>query len=278
MTAPNTRRARLASRLRAIRTAAFPTGSQLADRVGWPQPRVSKLETGAQIPTEDDIRAWVVATSADSEVEGELLELLDRARREYATHRDSSRQGGRFANMQAQVAALEAQATRLAEWQPAMIPGLLQTAEYARALFGLSFTVNDEDEIEAAVDGRVKRQEILYQRGRRVQFVIGEAALRSAPDGAVDTLRGQLDRLLTVAGLSTVELGVLPFPAMPIMPLSSFALRDDVAVMETNSGEQQLFEPDEVAVYVQAFDRLRDASATGPDAVTLIQRAAADLR
>lgn len=277
MTAPNPRRARLAARLRAVRAAAFPSGNRFAPEVGWPQSRVSKLETGAQVPTEADIRQWVLTTGAGDEVEAELLELLAAARREYETHREAARRGGGFANMQAQLAALEAQVARIAEWQPSMIPGLLQTAAYTRELLALSFTVSDEREIEMTVAGRIRRQEILYQPGRRIQFVIGEAALRSTP-GTVETLLGQLDRLVAVAGLATVELGVLPFPAMPIMPLSSFTIRDDVAIMETNSGEQQLYEPDEVALYARAFDQLREAAVTGPDAVALIQRVAAGLR
>ncbi|MDQ3153015.1 MAG: DUF5753 domain-containing protein [Actinomycetota bacterium] len=277
MTAPNPRRARLAARLRAVRATAFSSGNKFATAIGRPQSRVSKLETGVQLPTEKDIREWVTATGAGDAVEAELMELVAAARIEYATHRDAARYSGGFANMQAQVAASEAQATHIAEWQPAMIPGLLQTAAYARELLALSFTVSDKEEIEATVAGRVKRQEILYQTGRRIRFVIGEAALRGAP-GTIDTLLGQLDRLTSVAGLATVELGVVPFPAMPIMPLSSFMLRDDLAIMETNSGEQQLYEPDEVALYVNAFERLRDAAATGPDAVALIHRVAAALR
>lgn len=277
MTAPNPRRARLAARLRQIRAAVFPSGNQFAAEIGRVQSRVSKLETGAQMPTEKDICEWVAATGAGDEVEAELLELLAAARMEYITHRDAVRQGGGFANMQAQVAALEAQATRIAEWQPAMIPGLLQTATYARELLALSFTVSDDEEVEAAVAGRVKRQDVLYQPGRRIQFIVGEAALRSAP-GTIATLLGQLDRLTSVAGLATLELGVLPFPTMPIMPLSGFTLHDDVASIETNSGEQRFYQPDEVAVYVKAFELLRESAAIGPDAVALIQRVAAGLR
>lgn len=278
MTAPNPRRARLAARLRAVRAAAFPSGNQFATAVGWVQSRVSKLETGTQLPTERDIREWVAAANATDDVAAELLELLVAARMEYATHRDAARRSGGLANVQAQVAALEQQATRIAEWQPAMVPGLVQTPAYARELLTLSFTISDHEEIEAVVAERLKRQNsVLYQTGRRIQLLVGEAALRSAP-GTIDTLLGQLDRLVSVAGLATVELGVIPFPAMPVMPLTGFRLHDDIALVETMSGEQQLHEAEEVAVYAQAFERLRDAAATGPDAVALIQRVAAEVR
>jgi hypothetical protein len=64
------------------------------------------------------------------------------------------------------------------------------------------------------------------------------------------TLAGQLDRLIGITGLSTLELGVIPFDAaMPVMPLSGFRLYDDLVIVEAIVGEQQLAEPDDVARY-----------------------------
>jgi hypothetical protein len=57
-----------------------------------------------------------------------------------------------------------------------------------------------------------------------------------------------------------------------------FYFRDDMVYIETLTAEQQLSEPDEVAVYVKAFSMLREAALFGPDAVALIQRVAAELR
>ena len=70
----------------------------------------------------------------------------------------------------------------------------------------------------------------------------------------------------------------MPFPAMPVMPLSNFYVHDDVVYIETLTSEQQLAEPSEVAVYVKAFDLLRADAITGAQAVALIQRVAAELR
>lgn len=275
------RRARLAARLRALRATAAPSGNQFATLIGWQQSRVSKLETGKQLPTEADIRAWVAATRSSESVETELLGLLTAARIEYVTHRDESRGEGGLAKVQQQLAALESQATHIAEWQPAMVPGLVQTATYARELLERPDrpTMTDPGDInpEAIATERIRRQDILYQPGRRIEIILGEAALRSTP-GTIGTLLGQLDRLVSVTDLPTVELGIVPFPMMPVMPLSSFSLHDDVVYIETLTGEQQLYEPDEVAVYKKAFELLRAVSLTGPDAVILIQRIAAELR
>lgn len=270
-------RHRLATRLRELRAAMGFSGNRFAaERIGWAQARVSRLETGTQLPTENDIHAWVDATGADAEVTAELLELLTRARMEYATHRESYRRSGGAAPDQARFAHREAQATRLLGYQPGMIPGLLQTAAYAREMLalpcgpaGLGAT---ETDIEELVAERIRRQEILYQPGKHISVIIGETALRQPP-GSVDALIGQLDRLVAVAGLASIDLGVIPLGApMPVFPLSGFWLLDDSVLIETLTGVQQLDEPDEVAVYVQAFERLRDAAATGPLGIALIRR------
>ena len=279
----NPQRVRLAARLRALRTAAFPSGNQFARHIGWAQSKVSKLETGAQRPSEDDVREWVRATDHGADVEAEVLAMATAARFEYSTVRDDVRRGGGIAAAQVQIAGLESAATHIAEYQPIMLPGLVQTAAYARellALHGGPMTAGaSEDEIEALVSERIRRQEILYQPGKQIQLVIGEAALHDPP-GSIETLVGQLDRLVAVAGLASVDLAVLPVGTrMPVLPLSSFAAHDQrVVFVETMTGEQRLDQPDEVAVYVMAFELLRNAAATGPAAVALIQRVAAGLR
>ncbi len=283
MTAPrNPHRSRLAARLRALRAAAGLSGNRLAQELGWPQPRVSKLETGKQIPSDDDLTVWLAATDADDDQRAELAGLLSAARIEYATWRGVQRTAGGLAARHAERAALEAATTRITEYQPAMLPGLVQTAVYAHDLLtsplasAMDITEADAD---AMVAERIKRQDILYQPGRSVQVLIGEASLRNTPS-TPGVLVGQLDRLISFAWLPSVELGIVPHDApMPIAPLACFTLFDDEFVLvETLTGEQRIDDPDEVAVYVKAVEQLREAAATGPDAVALIQRVAAQLR
>lgn len=283
MTAPrNPHRARLAARLRALRAAAGLSGNRLAQQLGWPQPRVSKLETGRQIPSEDDLKAWFAATGADDDQATELAALLSAARIEYATWRGVQRNAGGLAGRHAERGLWEAATTHIAEYQPAMLPGLVHTAAYARELLTapLASAMNiTEADTDALVAERVRRQEVLYQPGRNIQIVVGEAALRTTP-GTVDTLVGQLDRLISFSELPVVEFGVVPdrMP-MPIPPLSGFAVYDDDFVLqETITGEQRLDDPDEVSIYVQAFERLRRAAVTGRDAVSLIRHSMTTLR
>jgi hypothetical protein len=236
-----------------------------------------------QFPTPGDIHAWVSGAGAGEAVEAELLELLAAARVEYNAVRDLARRGGGLAGRQAYLGSLETQITTLVEYQPALIPGIVQTAAYAREIAALAAAPATagvgSDEIEAMIAERVRRQEILYQPGKKVQVILGEAALYSRP-GSVDTLAGQLDRLLSVTGLSSVQVGVVPLAApMPVAPLCGFTLLDDEFVLvETMTGEQRLDGPHEIAVHVTASRQLLHAALTGSDAAALIGRVRAGLR
>ncbi len=275
-------RARLATRLRELRAATGLSGNRFAaERVRWPQSRVSRLETGTQLPTEDDIRAWVAAAGAVSEVVAELLELLEQARIEYATWRHTYHHSGSASGKQISIAQLEAQANRIRGFQPAMVIGLLQTPAYTRELLSLPGSPLAYAELESALDEvvaqRMIRQQALYQPGKQVQLVMGEAALHNSV-GTIGTLLGQLDRLLTMTALPSVDVGIVPF-TVAMLPVPGFVLYDDdVVTAESLTAEQRLIEPDEVAQYVNFFDHLDAVAATGPDAAVLIQQVAAELR
>jgi transcriptional regulator with XRE-family HTH domain len=283
LTAPrNPHRARLAARLRALRAATGLSGNQFAQQLGWPQPRVSKLETGRQLPTDSDLHTWLTAAEAGETQATELAELLSAARIEYATWRGVQRTAGGLAGRHAERATWEAATSCIAEYQPAMIPGLVQTAAYARALLtsplasAMGITQADAD---ALVAERVKRQEILYQPGRTIEVIVGEAALWNTP-GTVGTLLGQLDRLISFTELPSLVIGVVPREvSMPIAPLGCFAVYDNEFVLvETLTGEHRLDDQDEVTIYNKAFDQLRNAATTGSEAVGLIRHVIAGLR
>jgi transcriptional regulator with XRE-family HTH domain len=276
-------RRRLGARLRQLREAAGPSGNTLAGRLGWQQSKVSRIETGKQLPSPEDVRAWAAELQAGPGVVDELLALLDRARAEYATWREHYRAAGGAAAKQVDLLAFESQATRIGRFQVAMIPGLLQTAEYARELLhlpcGPGLWGADEEQLARMVAARMQRQQVLYQPGKRIQVVILEAALRTRVVSPA-ALAGQLDRLVAVAGLPTLELGVIPIDGqVPVFPLSGFAVYDeDLVVVETITGETQLSEPDEVAQYSVFLQLLMEASARGPAAVEVIQSVLAGLR
>ena len=274
-------RRRLAEALKALRVGAGLSGARLSEILGWQQSKVSKIETRKQLPTEDDIAAWVGAAGGSPETASELLAVLRGARVEYAAWKDAYRDSGADA-VQADILELEAQTTRIAEFQPSMISGLLQTSEYAREFLHLpcgplSFSA-DEETIEQMVAKRMQRQQVLYQHGKQVQVVMMEGALRARVVSA-PTLAGQLDRLMAVSGLASLELGIIPFEAaIPVFPLSGFRLYDDLVIVESIVGEQQLAEADDVARYEKYLELLRESASTGRDAAVVIQRSLESLR
>lgn len=287
MTIPRSRpgsstRGALAARLIELRAAAGLSGNALAKRMGVVQSRVWKIEHGDLMPTEDDIKAWTAAAARD-DLTGDLLDILAEARTEQAFGVEFRRKGGPAA-YQDRVRAVEEAATRVGEFQVAVIPGILQTAEYARSLMtmpaGLRSWDADDAAIEATVDGRLRRQEILHRPGKRIQVMLGEGALRTlvAPPGV---LAGQLGKLLSVAQLPSVELGVIGFgQRMPIFPLGFRVYDNDLIVVESIAQEKYFTaeeDPDEMAAFLEAFNKLRQAASTGADAAAIIQQALDDL-
>lgn len=275
------RRRRLAATLKSLREAALPSGSELARRTGWVQPKISRLETGAQLPTEDDIRTWAAHTYASAEQTEALLDMLSATHVKYTPTADLLRRG-ELARRQAHIGAMEAAATRIGEFQPALIPGLLQVPDYSRALFELPGSARSKGATDAVLDGiikgRSKRQQLLREPGRRWQFVFGETALWSPPSG-LDVQVAQLDEIIAAVELPSVELGIVPVTApMPIMAVSGFRVLDDELVFVESLAGEQLLDGEQITAILLAFEAVRSTAVSGPDAVALIQRVAAELR
>lgn len=269
-------------RLRELRATRYRSGSAMARELGWQQTRVSKLELGTQLPSEADLDAWIEAVGAGERERAELTDLLARARIEYSSWADLYRTGSISAR-QAEIGRWEAEAPIIREYQPAMMPGIVQTVPYAREMLsvpgGTTLTGSTPEQIESLIVERMKRQELLYEPGRQVRIVLGEAALRTW-FGTIDALVGQLDRLITLSGLASVDLAILPVSASsPIMPLAGFSVHgDDTLYVETLTGEQRITNPEEVEAHIRAFEIAHESASQGQEAVALIQRVAAELR
>ncbi|GAA2222530.1 hypothetical protein GCM10010429_56920 [Micromonospora olivasterospora] len=159
------------------------------------------------------------------------------------------------------------------------IPGLLQTAEYARHRIqeGVGLHGADEQEIAAATAERVRRHQILYDTSKRFEFVVTEAALRLLLCPAEVQL-AQLDRLLALAGMPNLQFGIIPFGVyLPTAPQNGFILFDDLAVVETFIGET-MHHGDEAEAYAHAMDRLNAEAVFDEPARQLIIRAIQSLR
>jgi transcriptional regulator with XRE-family HTH domain len=273
-----TQRARdaLAGRLRELRHATGVTGAQFAERLGegWAQPKVSKIETGRQLPTAADVEAWAAATRADA---GELLELLDRARVEYATFAERYAALCGADRLQDAIGAAETAALRIAEYVPLLVPGIVQTADYAREMLHLPGGPSEsgavEEEIARMIASRLRRQAILHEPGRDITVLIGEGALRTRV-ASQPTMRAQREHIARLAEtLATATIGIVPFSVQaPIATLHGWALIDDLVTIETEEGDLEIADPEQVERYRRHTQLLLDAAVTGTEAATLCRR------
>lgn len=271
--APNVHEARsaLGKRLRELRTTAGITGRQLAESLSWPASKVSKLENGRQTPSIQDIHDWTRITDCAAETDA-LLASLHTLEIQHAEWQRQFRSGLR--PHQHQLAEIDARTSLFRVFEPATIPGLLQTAEYARARFAegvlLFGTPND---IDYAVRTRMQRQELLYRRDKRFHFVLTEAAL-CYRRSSLEVQLAQLDRLMSLSALPNVKLGVIGFEAQFVVgPWHAFWLRDNKRVtIETFSAELNLAQPQEIELYAGIFEQMAAVASYGRTARGIITR------
>jgi transcriptional regulator with XRE-family HTH domain len=255
--------------LHRLRREAGLNGKQLAARLGWAPSKVSRIEHGRQTPSAADIEGWAAACGAP-EAAAELAARLHALDTHYVTWRRSLRAG--HAPRQRVAQELESRLSRLRVFEPTMIPGLLQTAEYARSLFvALSALQGTPDDVSAAVQARMERQRVLYEPGRDFHFLLTAGALRARVCPG-EAHRGQLDRLLAVASLDGVRVGVLPDAALlPFAPLHPFWIHDAHLVqVETWTAEINVTSAPEVSVYERVFDAYASVAVYGSEARDVI--------
>ncbi|MEV6161289.1 helix-turn-helix transcriptional regulator [Streptomyces sp. NPDC052052] len=266
----------LGARLRELRVEGGLTGKSLAARLGWPASKVSKIETGKQSPTDSDVRAWADALHVP-ETMGELTGRLRSLETHYASWRRQLAAGVR-ARQEAWQLTEDASGT-VWNFESAVIPGLLQTAEYARHMSLRTTTLHRTvQDIDAGVNARMQRQQALYAPGRTFHFMIWEPALHMILCPR-DVMAEQLDRLAGVFGMPTVHLAVVPLgAALTVVPTHGFWIFDEQLVMvETIGAELRLTDAAETGLYRTVWRELHEVAVTGREAHRLIARARASL-
>lgn len=264
----------VAGRLRDLRLDVVPklTGRALAAACGWHESKVSKIESGRQGVSDDDIRAWCRACGVDGEAAG-LVALNRRADQSYVEWRRALRGG--LAHVQDSFMPRWTSTRHFKVYEPGVIPGLCQTPAYGRAILSaVSRFYGVASDVEEGARARAARTRLLREGGRRFAFLIEETALRSRM-GTAEIMAEQLGHLLSVAALPNVSLGVIPFDApRPLYPVEGFWIYDDAEVLvETVSAQLSIVAHQEVHLYTRTFETLSTIAAHGPTARTLITRA-----
>lgn len=243
----------LAALLRGLREASGLSGERLAVRVGMSQSKISKIETGKALPSFFDVERILVALEVPTAARSEILEVARAANVSFVAWR-TLRQGG-IAERQAQVAAIEQQARLIRVFQPALVPGLLQTPDYARAVLSLPRLAGGHKSVSEAVAARMERQALLYDPAKRFVFVLMDSVLTGGPLSG-PAMAVQRDHIEAVAKLDNVEVGVVTTAdRLPEVPSNAFVLFDDrMVVVETFGGEMVLRDPRDIELHTAVFD------------------------
>jgi transcriptional regulator with XRE-family HTH domain len=266
----------LGGRLRELREQAGLTGKQLAESLSWQASKVSKIENGKQTPSASDIESWTEKTNSKDQA-ASLLASLRTLEVQHAEWQRIFRGGIR--PRQNSLAELDQKTRFFRVFEATVIPGLLQTAEYARSRFAEGIRIFKlPNDVNEAVEGRVKRQDIFYRPDKRFHFILTEAALRFRMC-SVPAMLGQLDRLVSLSALPNVKLGIIGFETRyTASPWHGFWIYDDDKVLvETYSAALNLAQPQEVELYANVFGELSSVASYGRAARAIITRVIDDL-
>lgn len=239
------------------------TGAALGKRLEWSQPKVSKIETGAVIPSPRDVERLISALALSREEADHLRQLAGRSRDHMTDWRIGRQDPVRW---QRDIARLENDAAELRIFQPAVLSGLLQTSENARAILTdvqrtWMENAGTAAAVAAAVSARVQRQEILEDPAKRFFFIVPETVLHGLLSQGVD-MTAQLTRIRDVARQDNIDLRIVtdetrwPFP-----PTNGFSLLDDRhVIIDLFNTIVVARRRSDVRLYRQVFDALSEVA------------------
>ncbi|MEV0351151.1 helix-turn-helix transcriptional regulator [Nonomuraea sp. NPDC050680] len=188
-------RVEFGTHLREYRIAARKRQKEVAAMLGWSVSKISMVERGQRPADEDFARAADTALSAD----GGLL----------SRWRETVEHASRWPVWLARLVEIEQQADTLRLWQPLIVPGMLQTPEYARAIFrGKPATTPDE--VERNVTARLERQHVLQRDNGPTVWVIVDEVVLSRPIGSEAVMAEQMAHLAALDECPRINVRVLP--------------------------------------------------------------------
>jgi transcriptional regulator with XRE-family HTH domain len=239
------------TRVRRLRTAAGLTQAELGQKTHVVSTRITQIEraSGAK-PTLEMARTLDAALGAD----GLLVDLWPYVYREA------------FPDWSRAFMAHSEQAVTIGEYAAHLVPGLLQTEEYARAVLSVGLTLTSEAQLEERLTARLERQARLGSTDRPELWVVLDEAVLRRPVGGLDVMRRQLERLIEAASEPRVTIQVLPFDqgehdamggSLTVLTLPDAS---EVAYTEGAHYGQLVEDPAEVRNFAVTYDRLRAAA------------------
>jgi transcriptional regulator with XRE-family HTH domain len=277
---PTVRGRRLRYELRRLREQAGLTRDETARRLDWSGSKISRIETGQSRAQTGDVRDLLDVYGVTGDHAEALVQLAREARKRgwWTAYNDV---------FTGTYVGLEAEASAMRTYEPQIIPGLLETEDYTRALIRAGLVRADPDEIERRVQARMARQEILTRPDApEIWAVLDEPAVRR-PVGGPAVMNAQLRHLIdvTAAPNSTITLQILPLAVGSHPGLSGpFVILDfpssedpPVVYLETATDGLYLEETAETERYNLMFDHLRASALSASESASLIARLAEEM-
>ncbi|MEE1810467.1 helix-turn-helix domain-containing protein [Streptomyces sp. BE133] len=248
--------------LQHLRKRAELNQQALGDAIGYSLEQVASVEQGRRPAKE----AFTVAADRVLAAGG-VLEVLQ-------ADVDRAKLPQFFRNF----ALIEAEVLSRCSYDPLLVPGLLQTEAYARAVFGGHCPPFSEDIIDQHTEARLSRQKLLTRDPlAELSFIIGEEALRN-PVGGAEVMREQWQRLLEVGRLRTVEVQVMPaglgfHPGLdgPFVLVETKQLRR-LGYIESQEVPSVVSDPAEVSAFGLRYGKLRSQALNVEASARLIER------
>lgn len=276
---PTVRRLQLGRELRRLREAADVARDVAAARLSRDYTWLSRAEGGKLAPSVAEVELLLNFYGIDSGSD-ECERILDIAREA------RKRSAYRVPEWVRAYVGMEAEAVEIKDFQIDLVPGLLQTEEYTRAITKAFDPTRAPEEVERLVAIRRERQaRILGDDPPHLWVVMDEAAIRRVVGGP-EVMRAQLDRLLELGQLSSVSVQILPYScgAHPAMGTSFRIVRlpeppgTQVAVLEDLWSAEYLEREAQVSAYVQVFDTLCHVALDVAGTTKMIKQATGELQ
>ncbi|KAA5829260.1 helix-turn-helix transcriptional regulator [Saccharopolyspora hirsuta] len=269
-TTEHTPKARLlGAELRECRKQVGLTVRDLASRVGTSHVTISRYETGTRTPQPEDVARILGTLGVTGTRYDEIVEFARTAGDKNTFARSSSSTHKHLVDL----AEFERSASAIVDVAPNLLPGLLQTADYARQVMHTL----PADEREIRVGLRMSRRDVLFSKNApTLEVFVAESALRQ-PLGGPATMAEQLRHVLRMTELDNVTVFVLPNALTRYTPaqdgafvLYEFVKAPPIVHLEHYRSPAFLFDAKDVAAYKSAVTELQDASLNEDESVELI--------
>jgi transcriptional regulator with XRE-family HTH domain len=269
---PTIRRRRLGVELRRHREAMGVTIDVVADRLGCSTSKVSRIETGHTSVTPSDVQNILDIYGVAESIKTELVQIAREARQKGWWHPYSTVLTGAYVG-------LEAAARSIRSYEQQVVPGLLQSEEYAIAMIRAARLDDPDEEIARRVRVRMERQALLIQDDPIDLRVVLDEAVLSRPVGGDAVMRDQLTRLAQAARLPNVTLQILPFAAGAHAGMDgTFVVLEfeeegdaDVVFIDNATGGLFLEKAEELGKYITIFETVQAAALPPEESIEMIE-------